>query len=73
MKDTPWDHALKVTGDGDGLVGHARAVLLRKLADRVGLTGALGPTLARAGKFPLVDRVWRWCPWRWRSRSGRPA
>ena len=32
------------------------AVLLRKLADRVGLTGALGPTLARAGKFPLVDR-----------------
>ncbi len=56
MKDTPWDHALKVTGDGDGLVGHAGAVLLRKLADRVGLTGALGPTLARAGKFPLVDR-----------------
>ena len=28
------------------------AVPLRKLADRVGLTGALGPTLARAGKFP---------------------
>jgi hypothetical protein len=44
-------HALKVTGDGEGLVGHARGVLLRKLADQVGLTGALGSELARAGKF----------------------
>ena len=56
MKDTGWDHALKVTGDGEGLVGHAGAVLLRKLADQAGLTGVLGPTLARAGKSPLVDR-----------------
>jgi hypothetical protein len=56
MKDTGWDHALKVTGDGEGLVGHAGAVLLRKLADRAGLTGALGSALMRAGKFPLVDR-----------------
>src|SRR5260370_281637 len=56
MQDTGWDHALKVTGDGDGLVGHAGAVLLRKLADQAGLTGALGSALARAGKFPLVDR-----------------
>ena len=56
MKDTGWEHALKVTGDGEGLVGHAGAVLLRKLADRAGLTGALGSALARAGKFPLVDR-----------------
>jgi hypothetical protein len=55
-KDTGWDHALKVTGDGEGLLGHAGAVLLRKLADRVGLTAALGPALARAGKSPLVDR-----------------
>jgi hypothetical protein len=45
-----------VTGDGEGLVGHAGAVLLRKLADQAGLTAALGPTLTRAGKFPLVDR-----------------
>ena len=37
-----WDHALKVTGDGEGLVGHAGAVLLRKLADQAGLTAALG-------------------------------
>ena len=31
-------------------------MLLRKLADRAGLTAALGAALARAGKFPLVDR-----------------
>ena len=56
MQDTPWDHGLRVTADADGLAGHAGAVLLRKLADRVGLTAALGSALARAGKFPLVDR-----------------
>jgi hypothetical protein len=56
MQDTGWDHALKVTGDGEGLVGHAGAVLLRKLAGQAGLTAALGPALTRAGKFPLVDR-----------------
>src|SRR5271166_1623611 len=56
MKDTPWDHGLRVTAEADGLVGQAGAVLLRKLADQVGLTGALGSALARAGKFPLVDR-----------------
>ncbi len=56
MKDTPWDHGLKVTSEGDGLVGQAGAVLLRKLADQAGLTAALGSALARAGKSPLVDR-----------------
>jgi hypothetical protein len=56
MQDTGWDHALKVTGDGEGLVGHAGAVLLRKLADRAGLTAALGAALASAGKSPLADR-----------------
>jgi hypothetical protein len=55
-KDTRWDRNLSVTPDGDGLIGHAGAVLLRKLADQAGLTGALRPVLARAGKFPLVDR-----------------
>jgi len=52
MKDMPWDHGLRVTAKADGLVGHAGAVLLLKLADQAGLT----PALARAGKFPLVDR-----------------
>ena len=56
MEDTPWDHGLRVTAEDGGLVGHAGAVLLRKLADRAGLTAALGSALARAGKFPLVDR-----------------
>ncbi len=56
MKDTPWDHGLRVTAEADGLVGHAGAVLLRKLADQAGLTAALRSALARAGKFPLVDR-----------------
>ncbi len=56
MQDTPWDHGMKVTAEADGLVGHAGAVLLRKLADRMGLTAALGSALARTGKFPLVDR-----------------
>jgi len=31
-------------------------VLLRKLADRAGLTAALGPALPRSRRFPLVDR-----------------
>ena len=38
MEDTRWDHGLRVTGEGEGLVGHAGAVLLRKLADQGGLT-----------------------------------
>ena len=56
MKDTPWDYGLRVTAEADGLVGHAGVVLLRKLADQAGLTAGLGSALARAGKFPLVDR-----------------
>jgi Transposase DDE domain group 1 len=56
MDDTRWDHGLKVTGEGEGLAGHAGAVLLRKLADQAGLTGALGSALVRAGRFPLIDR-----------------
>ena len=56
MDDTRWDHGLTVAGEGQGLVGHAGAVLLRKRADQAGLTVALGSALTRAGKFPLVDR-----------------
>ena len=41
MKDTCWDHALEVTAGGNGLVGHAGGVLLRKLADQCGLTAGL--------------------------------
>jgi len=56
MKDTPWDHKLQVTADGEGLVGHAGGIILRELADRTGLTAALGGALAREGRFPEVDR-----------------
>jgi len=56
LKDTRWDRDLSVTAEADGLTGHAGAVLLRKLAGQTGLTAALGPALARAGKFPLIDR-----------------
>src|SRR6266480_2202043 len=55
-KDTRWDRNLSVAPDACGLVGHAGAVLLRKLADQCGLTPALGAALGRKGKFPLVDR-----------------
>src|SRR5712675_1630237 len=55
-KDTRWDRNLSVAPAADGLVGHAGAVLLRKLADQCGLTSGLGAALGRKGKFPLIDR-----------------
>jgi hypothetical protein len=55
-KDTRWDWNLSVAADAEGLIGHAGAVLLRKLADQCGLTPALGAALGRKGKFPLIDR-----------------
>ena len=55
-KDTRWDQNLSVAADACGPVGHAGAVLLRKLADQCGLTPALGAALGRKGKFPLIDR-----------------
>ena len=55
-KNTRWDRNLSVAADAEGLVGHAGAVLLRKLADQCGLTPALGAALGRKGKFPLIDR-----------------
>ena len=56
MEDTRWDCALKVTGGGRGLVGHAGAVLLRKAADQAGLTAALSAVLRKAGTSPVLDR-----------------
>jgi hypothetical protein len=55
-QDTRWDHALKVTGGGADLVGHAGAVLLRKAADQAGLTAALSAALLKAGTSPVLDR-----------------
>ncbi|WP_436739344.1 hypothetical protein [Streptomyces sp. BBFR102] len=45
MKSTGWDHRLAVRADGKNLIGHAGVVLLRKVADRVGLTTALSAAL----------------------------
>jgi len=56
MQHKGWDHALKVTADGAGLVGHAGAVLLRKAADQAGLTGQLSAALRKAGTSPVLDR-----------------
>src|SRR5690242_1050537 len=56
MQHNGWDHALKVTADGAGLVGHAGAILLRKAADQAGLTGQLSAALRRKGTSPLHDR-----------------
>ncbi|MEU3282915.1 transposase [Streptomyces antibioticus] len=45
MQATEWDHRLDVRADGKRLVGHAGVVLLRRVADRVGLTRALAAAL----------------------------
>jgi hypothetical protein len=56
MQHNGWDHALKVTGGGTGLVGHAGAILLRKAADQAGLTAGLSAALRKKGTAPLFDR-----------------
>jgi hypothetical protein len=56
MQHNGWAHALKVTADGTGLVGHAGAILLRKTADQAGLTAGLSEALRRKGTSPLLDR-----------------
>lgn len=47
MQGTEWDHQLNVRADGKHLVGHVGVVLLRKIADRVGLTRALAAAFPR--------------------------
>jgi len=42
---TAWASGLEVTGDGTGIVSHAGVGLLRRLADRTGLTGGLSQAL----------------------------
>ncbi|MEJ8660992.1 IS1380 family transposase [Streptomyces sp. MS1.AVA.4] len=46
---TGWDRRLVVRASGKVLVGHAGAVLLRRCADRTGLTGALAKVLPSGG------------------------
>jgi hypothetical protein len=56
MQDNGWDHALTVAADGNGLVGHAGGILLRKLADQCGLTRALDQALDLKRKRPQLSR-----------------
>jgi hypothetical protein len=56
VQSTVWSKDLRVTADGTGVVSHVGAVLLRMLADRVGLTGALSRSTARRGWWPQHDR-----------------
>ena len=44
-----WATGLEVTGDGKSLIGHAGVVLVRELADRVGLTDALTSCFTTGG------------------------
>jgi hypothetical protein len=53
---TAWSKDLRVTGDGSGVASHAGLVLLRLLADRVGLTQALSAALTRRRFWPVHDR-----------------
>ena len=54
MQHNGWDHALKVTAGGAGLIGHAGAVLLRKAADQAGLTAGLSAALRKKGTSPAA-------------------
>jgi hypothetical protein len=56
MQLNGWDHALEVTADGNGLVGHGGGILLRKLADQSGLTAELDSALTQRGTSPQFSR-----------------
>jgi hypothetical protein len=56
VQSTAWSKDLRVTADGTGVVSHVGTALLRMLADRVGLTGALSGALARKRWSPVHDR-----------------
>ena len=46
-KSIGWDDRLSVTATDKNLVGHAGAVLLRKCADKAGLTSGLNAVIPR--------------------------
>ena len=56
MQVTEWDHRLAVRADGKNLIGHAGVVLLRKVADRVGLAAALSAVLPKGSGPGWRDR-----------------
>jgi hypothetical protein len=56
VKHMAWSSGLSVTSDGTGVVAHAGSVVVRLLADRVGLTDQLSTVLARRSFRPGHDR-----------------
>lgn len=46
MNGSAWSHGLVVAGGWTGVVSHAGSVLLRRLADKTGLTAGLPAALA---------------------------
>jgi hypothetical protein len=56
VQDNGWEHALKVTATGKGLIGHAGAILLRRAADATGMTALLSGALEEKDRSPLLDR-----------------
>ena len=56
MHDSAWSKDLTVEVGGHGVVSHAGSAVLRLLADRTGLTGALSRAVRRRGFTPVHDR-----------------
>lgn len=56
MQATEWDHRLVVRADDRNLVGHAGVVLLRRIADKTGLTTALARALPKGSGPGWRDR-----------------
>lgn len=52
MKGSGWDRRLVVRADEENIVGHAGIVLLRKIADRSGLTAVLTTALPQGIEDP---------------------
>ncbi|MER5918159.1 transposase [Streptomyces sp. NPDC001982] len=57
VERTGWDRRLSVVADGKRLIGHAGAVLLRRCADRTGLTDALTKVLPSSTVAGWRDRA----------------
>ena len=55
MNVTVWSNGLEVTGGGTGIVSHAGLGLLRRLADKTGVTSGFSRALA-AGRVLGHDR-----------------
>jgi hypothetical protein len=56
VQDSAWSKDLTVEVGGHGVMSHAGSAVLRLLADRTGLTGALSRALRRRGFTPVHDR-----------------